>query len=106
MPTLASTLVPDDKSLSTPGDDDESALAWWRANGISSYHPCCTVKMGRKGDAEAGTDSDFRVVGMQNLRVVDMSVTPFLPNCHVVSVAYLLGEIAAEKMIGEYGLDG
>ena len=61
--------------------------------------------MGRKGDAEAGTDRNFHVVGMEGLRVVDMSVAPFLPNCHVMSVAYLLGEIAAEKMIGEYGLD-
>ena len=43
----------------------------------SMWHPCGTVKMGK---AEEGTcvDKDFKVVGMQNLKVVDMSVALFL----------------------------
>ncbi len=39
---------------------------------------CSTIKMGKD---EEGTcvDKDFRVVGLENLRVVDMSITPFVP---------------------------
>lgn len=35
--------------------------------------------MGSKDDEGACVDNDFRVKGVQNLRVVDMSVAPFVP---------------------------
>jgi choline dehydrogenase-like flavoprotein len=41
----------------------------WHANG--------TVKMGTADDATACVDSAFRVYGIDNLRVADLSVTPF-----------------------------
>lgn len=85
---------------------DQDLLAYWRQNGVSTWHPSSTVKMGKKEDQMACVDSDFRVFGLQHLRVVDLSVTTFLPNCHVQSIAYFIGETAAEKMIQEYNLDG
>lgn len=92
--------------LAAPASNsDEDLLAWWRANGVSTWHPSCTVRMGKIADPKACVDSNFRVNGMENLRVVDLSVTPFLPNCHTQSIAYWLGECAAEKMIQEYGID-
>ncbi len=66
---------------------------------------CSTVKMGREEDKSACVDTDFRIRGVQNLRVVDLSVLPLLPNNHTQSTAYLVGETAAEKIIEEYGLD-
>lgn len=54
--------------------------------------------MGRSENQNACVDSDLKVRGLQSLRVVDLSVLPFLLNCHPVSVAYLVGEIAAEKI--------
>jgi choline dehydrogenase-like flavoprotein len=35
--------------------------------------------MGKKDDERACTDTNFRVRGVQNLRVVDLSVIPLLP---------------------------
>ena len=35
--------------------------------------------MGKPGEPEACVDKDFRVMGVQGLRVVDMSVAPFVP---------------------------
>ena len=40
---------------------------------------CSTVRMGKKDDAGAYTDTDFRMRDVQNLRVVDLSVIPLLP---------------------------
>lgn len=65
---------------------------------------CSTTRMGKKDDKDAVVDTDFRVRGLQNLRVVDLSVIPLLPNNHTQSTAYLVGETAAEKLIAEYGL--
>ncbi|XMA11131.1 hypothetical protein WAI453_003922 [Rhynchosporium graminicola] len=71
---------------------------------FSSWHMCSTTRMGKKGDEGAVVDTDFRVRGVQNLRVADLSVLPLLPNNHTQSTAYLVGETAAEKIIAEYGL--
>jgi len=83
-------------------DDD----IWDHCSGnlFSSWHMCSTVRMGKKGDKGACVDTDFRVRGVQNLRVVDLSVLPLLPNNHTQSTAYLVGETAAEKIVAEYGL--
>ena len=37
------------------------------------------VKMGKPGEPDTCVDKDFQVAGLQGLRVVDMSVAPFLP---------------------------
>lgn len=60
--------------------------------------------MGKKDDKGAVVDTDFRVRGVKNLMIVDLSVLPLLPNNHTQSTAYLVGETAAEKIIAEYGL--
>lgn len=59
--------------------------------------------MGREEDEAAVIDRGFRVRGVRGLRVCDMSVAPIVPNNHVQSTAYLIGETLAEKMIAEYG---
>lgn len=43
------------------------------------WHACGTVKMGKLSEPGTCVDKDFKLVGVQNLRVVDMSVAPFLP---------------------------
>jgi len=79
---------------------------WEHCSGnlFSSWHMCSTVRMGKDGDSGACVDTNFRVRGVKNLRVVDLSVLPLLPNNHTQSTAYLVGETAAEKIIAEYGL--
>ena len=45
----------------------------------SMWHMCGTVKMGKTGERETCVDNHFRVAGLHGLRVVDLSVAPFLP---------------------------
>ncbi|KAL3420704.1 glucose-methanol-choline oxidoreductase [Phlyctema vagabunda] len=84
---------------------DADILDYIQGGLASSWHMCRTVKMGKRDDAQAGVDTDFRVLGVENLRVVDMSVVPILPNCHAMSVAFLVGEVAADKLTKEYALN-
>jgi len=65
----------------------------------------CTVTMGTSSK-NACVDSDFKVFDLENLRIVDLSVCPFVPNNHTQSTAYIVGEIAARKLIEEYHLEG
>jgi choline dehydrogenase-like flavoprotein len=49
----------------------EQADVVWHANG--------TVKMGLEDDIQACVDKNFKVKGVDALRVADMSVCPFTP---------------------------
>ena len=84
-------------------DSDETIWEYVRQNTFSSWHMCGTVGMG-VDSTSACVDSNFRVFGIEKLRVVDLSVCPFVPNNHTQSTAYVLGEMAAEKLIREHGL--
>ncbi|KAI1136875.1 GMC oxidoreductase [Hypoxylon sp. FL0543] len=83
---------------------DEDLLEYWREAISSSYHMTGTAKMGKHGDSDAVVDSDFRVRGIEGLRVADMSVVPVLPSCHVQSVAYVAGVTCAEKLVRQHNL--
>jgi choline dehydrogenase-like flavoprotein len=63
----------------------------------------CTAIMG-SNEKEAVVNNKFKVFGVEGLRVVDMSVCPFVINAHTQSTAYVLGEIGAEVLAKEYGL--
>ncbi|KAH7316640.1 hypothetical protein B0I35DRAFT_451591 [Stachybotrys elegans] len=86
------------------GDSDEELLDYWKQTISSSWHMTGTVKMGKPGDADAVVDSNFRLMGIDNLRVSDMSVVPVLGSCHVQAVAYVTGMTCADKLIAEYDL--
>ncbi|KAL2061846.1 hypothetical protein VTL71DRAFT_7224 [Oculimacula yallundae] len=70
------------------------------------WHACGTAKMGKVEEEDEGVcvDGRFRVLGVEGLRVADMSVAPLVINGHTQAVAYLIGATAAEKLIEEYRL--
>lgn len=68
------------------------------------HHACGTVKIGRGEDPLAVLDSDFRVKGVQGLRVVDASVFPNIPGFFIVSAVYMISEKASDILIAEYGI--
>lgn len=45
---------------------------------------CRTVKMGKVDDKEACVDTNFKVFGVNKLRVVDLSILPLVPKCVIV----------------------
>jgi len=63
------------------------------------HHASCTCPIGADSDPMAVLDSQFRVRGIQGLRVVDASVFPRIPGFFIVSSVYMIGEKAADVIL-------
>jgi len=63
------------------------------------HHASCTCPIGADNDPMAVLDSQFRVRGIQGLRVVDASVFPRIPGFFIVSSIYMIGEKAADVIL-------
>ncbi|KAF2670804.1 alcohol oxidase [Microthyrium microscopicum] len=93
-------------ALAAPkSSSEEDILAYGRQVAVTDWHPSCTARMGTDDDPMAVVDTHFRVKGIEALRVADMSVTPFLPSCHPMAVAYLIGDMCKERLALEYRLN-
>lgn len=60
------------------------------------HHASCTCKIGADDDPMAVLDSQFRVRGVQNLRVVDASMFPHIPGIFIQSPIFIAAEKAAD----------
>ncbi|WP_289233093.1 GMC oxidoreductase [Barrientosiimonas endolithica] len=67
------------------------------------HHACGTAKIGRDDDPGAVLDGDFRVRGVEGLRVVDASVFPDIPGFFIASAVYLVSEKASDVLLAEHG---
>ncbi|MYN45892.1 glucose-methanol-choline oxidoreductase [Pseudoduganella sp. FT93W] len=85
------------RSLYPVPDDDRALEAAIRARADTIYHPVGTCKMGM--DAQAVVDPQFRVHGLQGLRVVDASVFPTLISGNTNAPTIMLAERAAEWLV-------
>lgn len=80
-----------------PGDeiqDDEGLRAHIRARSQTLYHPVATCRMGM--DHGAVVDPGLRVQGIDQLRIADASVMPFLPRGHTNWPTVMIAERAAD----------
>jgi choline dehydrogenase len=46
-------------------------------------------------------DSEFRVHGIRNLRIVDASIFPRIPGYFIVTAVYMIAEKAADVLLGD-----
>jgi choline dehydrogenase len=67
----------------------------------SAYHPCGTSKMGGVKDRLAVVDPECRVIGIQNLRVVDSSIMPQVTNGNLNAPTLMIGEKASDHILGK-----
>lgn len=65
------------------------------------HHASCTCSIGSDNDPMAVLDSNFKVRGIQGLRVVDASAFPLIPGFFIVTSIYMIGEKAADAILGE-----
>jgi choline dehydrogenase len=85
-----------------PGEDiiDDAGLrAYIRAQARTVYHPVGTCKMGIGADAVV--DPQLRVIGLARLRVADASIMPTIVSGNTNAPAIMIGEKAADMILGD-----
>jgi choline dehydrogenase-like flavoprotein len=70
-----------------------------RATAHTAYHPVGTCKMG--SDQLGVVDSELRVRGVQGLRVADASIMPTIIGGNTNAPSIMIGEKAADMMLGK-----
>ena len=88
----------------SPGIDvssDEEIDAWVRANVESAYHPSCSCKMGSLDDPMTVVNNEGQVNGIENLRVIDSSVFPTIPNGNLNGPTIMLAEKMSDSVLGK-----
>ena len=79
---------------------NEAIDAFVREHVDSAYHPSCTCKMGSPADPLAVVDPQTRVIGVEALRVVDLSIMPSITNGNLNAPTIMLAEKAADMIRG------
>ncbi|KAF8199858.1 aryl-alcohol oxidase-like protein [Mycena galopus ATCC 62051] len=77
-------------------DTDAELDNFIRENTGSIFHPSGSAAMSPKGATWGVVDPDLRVKGLNGLRVVDLSVAPFIPAAHTQAATYIIGERASD----------
>jgi len=80
----------------TPGD-----IAQFVKDNAWGHHASCTNRMGKPDDPNAVVDSNFRVIGTQNLRIVDASIFPRIPGFFIVTPIYMIAEKASDAILAD-----
>ena len=73
-------------------------VAWLRASAQHTYHPACSVRIGREG--EGALDDELRVHGVEGLRVADCSAMPTVIRGNTHAPAVMIGERCAQLVRG------
>jgi len=84
-----------------PGPSVQSAqdIANFVSNEAWGHHASCSNKMGPASDPMAVVDSNFKVHGTKNLRIVDASVFPRIPGYYVMIPIMMISERASDFII-------
>ncbi|PYI09640.1 oxidoreductase [Aspergillus sclerotiicarbonarius CBS 121057] len=65
------------------------------------YHPCGTARLS-KDISQGVVDPELRVHGVKNLRVIDASIIPVIPDCRIQNAVYMIGEKGADAIRAAY----
>jgi choline dehydrogenase-like flavoprotein len=84
-----------------PGDDvPDAALPDFVKQHAWGHHASCTCRIGKSEDGGV-LSGNFKVHGVDGLRVVDASVFPRIPGFFIVSAVYMIGEKAADVIAAD-----
>ncbi|KAF8199782.1 hypothetical protein K438DRAFT_1966149 [Mycena galopus ATCC 62051] len=94
-------IIGEDYPWPMPRSSDEAMNKMILERSQTGFHPCGTARMGK--DIKHGVvDGKLRVYGVQNLRVIDASVIPVIPDCRIQNSVYMIAEKAADMIKADY----
>ncbi|KAK6005943.1 hypothetical protein QM012_007585 [Aureobasidium pullulans] len=76
-------------------DSDEGMAEWLKGRVTSGYHPCGSCRMGPTIE-EGVVNSRLQVHGVRNLRIIDASVFPLIPDARIQNPVYMVAEKGAD----------
>ncbi|KAF9382720.1 hypothetical protein BGX21_001749, partial [Mortierella sp. AD011] len=80
-----------------PLDSDEEMKRAVLERGQTAFHPTGTARLSKNID-QGVVDPQLRVHGINNLRVIDASVIPVIPDCRIQNSVYMVGEKGADMI--------
>src|SRR5580698_2125709 len=80
-------------------NDDEALETFVRKNTIGVWHASCSCRMGSADDPMSVVDTEGRVKGIQNLRVIDASIFPVVPCANTNLPVLMSAEKIADSMV-------
>ncbi|KAF7322061.1 Alcohol oxidase [Mycena kentingensis (nom. inval.)] len=81
---------------------DEAIDEFIRANTATVFHPVGTAAVSPVGAKWGVLDPNLRVKGLKGLRVVDLSVLPYIISAHTQAPAYIVGERGADMIKADW----
>ncbi|KAJ5178824.1 hypothetical protein N7492_002034 [Penicillium capsulatum] len=68
----------------------------------TSFHPCGTARLS-KNIGQGVVDPQLKVHGVKNLRVIDASCIPVIPDCRIQNSVYMVAEKGADAIKKDHG---
>jgi len=90
-----------EETIPGPATSSDDQIKQWIKDNAWGHHASCSNPMGKPGDPNAVVDSNFKVIGVENLRVVDASVFPRIPGFFIVTPIYMIAEKAADVILAD-----
>ncbi|KAH7074077.1 oxidoreductase [Paraphoma chrysanthemicola] len=94
-------IIGEDYPWPLPRHSDEAMNKAILERSQTGFHPCGTCRLG-KDISQGVVDSALKVYGAQNLRVIDASIIPVIPDCRIQNSVYMIGEKGADIIKAEY----
>jgi choline dehydrogenase len=76
-----------------PLSDDAAMRRQILERSQTGFHPCGTLRLGKTIE-QGVVDDKLKVHGIHNLRVIDASVFPVIPDCRIQNAVYMVAEKA------------
>ncbi|KAI0543022.1 hypothetical protein GGR58DRAFT_5434 [Xylaria digitata] len=80
-----------------PLDDDAAMRHAVLDRSQTAFHPCGTARLS-KNIQQGVVDPQLKVHGIKNLRVIDASIIPIIPDCRIQNSVYMLAEKGADML--------
>jgi len=94
-------IVVDEYPWEMPLDSDEEMKRVVLDRCQTAFHPTGTARLSK--DIEQGVvDPQLKVHGIKNLRVIDASVIPIIPDCRIQNSVYMLAEKGADMIKADH----
>ncbi|PSN64124.1 glucose-methanol-choline oxidoreductase-like protein [Corynespora cassiicola Philippines] len=90
-------IIGEDYPWPMPRNSDEAMKKAILERSQTGFHPCGTCRLS-KSIEQGVVDPELRVHGIQNLRVIDASVIPIIPDCRIQNSVYMIGEKGADMI--------